>query len=127
MIEVRQIMIDNLIMQKEVKVDEYITQEAKVIKVDSIYFDALSPDVYLVNGYPTDFYDPILLTEEWLLKFNFNYSYKYDEWYQHVDHTGMSLIRNYDTGEWYIGPNKIMYLHEFQNMLRMFGTDVVIE
>ncbi|CAG7581032.1 MAG: hypothetical protein SLAVMIC_00639 [uncultured marine phage] len=120
-------MIGNLILQKEIKIDEYLTQDPKIIKVDSIYFDALIPDVYLINGYPTNFYDPILLTEEWLLKFSFSYSYKYDEWNQYSDQTGLSLMRDYDTGEWYVGSLKIRYLHEFQNILMINGVDVIID
>ena len=49
MVEVNDIMLGNYIVLKEIKLDEYLTQEPKIIKVDSIYFDVLATDIYLIN------------------------------------------------------------------------------
>lgn len=119
MVEVNDIMLGNYITLKEVKLDEYLTQEPKIIKVDSIYFDVLAPEIYLINGYTLKFYDPILITEEWLTNFNFNYYQKFDEWFENPDQTGFCIYRNYETGNWYCDSTDIMYVHELQNIFRM--------
>lgn len=119
MVEVSDIMLGNYIILKEVKIDEYITQDPKIVKVDSLYFDILSPDIYLINGYTVGFYDPIMITEDWLTKFNFNYYQKFDEWYENPDQSGFYISRNYENGYWSCGSVDIQYVHELQNIFRM--------
>lgn len=108
-----------MIIQKEVEIDEYLKGESRVIKVDSIYFDAIDPSLYLVNGHPCEFYNPILITEEWLMELGFNYSYEFDEWFENPDDSGFMMVRNYETGKWSNGSVDILYIHELQNLYKM--------
>jgi len=119
MIEVNDIMIGNYISLKEIKIDEYLTHEPRVIRVDSIYFDVLFPEIYLINGYVLRFYDPIIITEDWLISLNFNYCQKFDEWFETPDQTGIVISRNYENGHWYFNSISIQYVHELQNLFRM--------
>jgi hypothetical protein len=103
-----------LISRKSLDVDEFTTIGKEIIIVDTIYFDVLQPDIFLINGYPTHFYEPILLTEYWLMRFGFSYSYKYDEWFEYEDNSGIGMLLDYETGSWLMDASEVKYVHQFQ-------------
>ena len=55
MIDATELMIGNYIKRLEVQLDEYRTEESSIVLVDSIYRDALNPDIHLINGYSEEF------------------------------------------------------------------------
>lgn len=117
--DAKDLMIGNFIIQKEILIDDYLSEDSKVIKVDSIYFDAIVRELYLVNGFPCNFYDPILITEDWLTEFNFTYFEEYDEWSETVDGSGFLICRCPESGDWLTESINISYVHELQNLFKM--------
>lgn len=67
-------------------------------------------------------YDPILLTEEWLLKFGFSFSSNKNGLLYYVNtNNGFTLLCSY--GKWHLSPSnsvtngpEIKYVHQLQNL-----------
>jgi len=122
MLNHKDLMIGNYVFRKSIKIDEYITEERSVVIIDSIYNDALSPDNFLINGYPLSFFEPVPITERWLSEFNFYHVREYDEWVENMDGSGLILSRCYESGDsnnWCVDNIKIRYIHELQNLFRI--------
>jgi len=121
--EKRKRKLSNLIMVNinDIMLGNYIIQrDHKIIKVDSIYFDILENDKYLINGDELKLYDPIIITEDWLIEFDFHYDKNFDEWFENDDYTGFSISRDYENGRWICSNSiDISYLHELQNIFRI--------
>jgi hypothetical protein len=101
----------------ELRVGNFVYHEPTIddwdvitIKEGSIIQCAISPDSY----------EPILLTEEWLLKFNI----KQDEWFCDNSYklSQNKLFENYDVSVCNVNKNNIVcfadvkYVHELQNL-----------
>lgn len=117
MVNYKNLMIGNFILRKEIKIDEYLTDDEKVIKVDSIYPDIMN-DNFLINGKSCDYFIPIPLNTYWIERFSFYYMKEYDEWSQIEGGSGRILRNCYD-GYWEIDNFKIKYVHQLQNILNI--------
>ena len=115
----------------ELRIGNLITRKNKVLKVWRI-----QPDKILVSGYSCDKYfkceeiEPILLTEEWLLKFGFEKKYGiYNPSYNLEIQKTDFYLRNCFLGGFYWGFNiskcndcelcdvmPLQYVHSLQNL-----------
>jgi hypothetical protein len=77
-----------------------------------------------VNEEHPDFFKPIPLTEEWLLKFGFRDNTLAYEIYKQVGDAGYSLVDDVGDGSiWYVPPVK--YVHQLQNLyFALTGTEL---
>lgn len=108
------------------RIGNYVTNKRipaiRDYRVKQIHYDHLTPQHYLVNGYDIEDYEPIPITEEWLLKLGF-------------DKDGQApgrLILDCEFGNveiWLNGSNQLCeYVHQLQNLyFALTGKELVIK
>lgn len=117
MVNYENLMIGNFILEKEIKIDEYLKEDEKVIKIDSIYPDIMNGN-FIINGKLCKYYNPISINLYWLERFSFYYMKEYDEWSQIEGGSGRIIRDCYDNGYWEIDNFKIKYVHQLQNLTK---------
>lgn len=125
-------MQENTVKINSLSVGNYLKKDGVVVKIDarSIF------DIWNEKGIIKHGYEPILLTEEWLLKLGFNKEYRYG--YIGIDVCDTDFVLTYPEAmdehlehfsfEFEVGVQKfkeIKYVHELQNLFHsLTGTEL---
>lgn len=131
MIDINELRINDVIFNKEDKVNCSVCIIDAHIGVNTVYvYDSQSEDEY---SYPKDYYDPILITEELLLKLGFikeedsiSHDFEFKKWIDGYPITVNDLSNTKDRDysvhidnrdyETILGAD-IQYLHQLQNAI----------
>lgn len=101
---------------EELRIGNYIKQRGDTVEVQSVQFCVT--DWRRVNGLIYKSCEPILLTEEWLLKLGFIKSIGWDD-FEYFDKNGVHIyVCNDGNDEWfeYEMEFKVKSVHQLQNL-----------